>query len=89
MKIKDIENRMQEHIEKLREIRDELTKLHDDVADSEIDGKQIFANKLKWASNNIMDAANSLESASEDYSDYEKHKEEREAMEKFTSFRPW
>ena len=89
MKIKDIENKIQNHIETLRELRDTLTELYDNVADGDIDGKQIFCNQLKWANENIMNAINSLEHVEGEYKEFLDRKEEREAMEKFTSFRPW
>ena len=89
MKIKEAQNDIQNNIEELRKIRDEITKLHDDLADSEIDGKEILTCRLRNASESVVNAIMSLESSETEYEEYLETEEEREAMGKFRSFRPW
>lgn len=89
MKIKEAENDIQKNVEELRKIRDEITKLHDEVADSDIEGKEILTNSLRCAGDSVVSAIMSLERAEIDHKEFVDSKEEREAMGRFHSFRPW
>lgn len=89
MKIKEAQNDIQKNIEELRKIRDEITKLHDDLADSDVDGKEVIICRLRSAQESVVNAIMSLEASETEYEEYLETEEEREAMGKFRSFRPW
>lgn len=89
MKIKEAQNDIKKNIEDLRKIRDEITKIHDDLADSDVDGKEVIICRLRSAQESVVNAIMSLEASETEYEEYLETEEEREAMGKFRSFRPW
>lgn len=82
MKIKEVENKITDLIENLREVRDELSELKDKVADSELECKTCINEDLKYAHESLMGSISILERTISNYERELSYQEERDAMRK-------
>ena len=82
MKIKEVENKITDLIENLREVRDELSELKDKVADSELECKTCINEDLKYAHESLIGSISILERTISNYEKELAFEEERTAMRK-------